>query len=166
MKKWMLFLTILVATKVAGQNYPVGMQRDSSRGKGRERIMLMKENYLRENLGLNESQSSAFWPMYREHATKLSELTKAKRQIQKQLKDNYESMSDAEVDKLISGSLEYDRKIHLLNESYHTELRKVLPPKKVVKLKLLEREFQKTMLKKMAERRQGRMGGGNPGTND
>jgi hypothetical protein len=132
-----------------------GAMADSSRkGMVREKLMQMQENYIRENLVLSDAQAQVFWPLYREHLRAAGTLKMEKTKIMGEIKRSYEIMTDAELDKMIQSTFEIERKIIDENQSFTSKVKSTIPPKKIVRLKLLELEYKKMLLKKAQNKMQ------------
>ncbi|MGQ3012861.1 MAG: hypothetical protein ACT6QS_04095 [Flavobacteriales bacterium] len=125
------------------------------RGKGekfREKVIEMRVNYVKENLGLSDAQNDKFIPVYKDYLQKAADLIKESRAIKKELKDNFEMKSDQELETLLQK--QYDQELKQLNLKKEAQdaYKKIIPLKKVAKLQLVEKEFNRTMLRKAAER--------------
>lgn len=153
MRSIIIFVTIFTMTTVQAQRF--GAMADSSRkGMVREKLMQMQENYIRENLVLSDAQAQVFWPVYREHLRAAGALKMEKTKIMGEIKRNYELMTDAELDKMIQSTFEIERKIIDENQNFTSKVKSAIPPKKIVRLKLLELEYKKMLLKKAQNKMQ------------
>lgn len=154
MKKFIVIVLALTAiTTLKAQRF--GAMADSSRkGMVREKLMQMQENYIRENLVLSDAQAQSFWPIYREHLRAAGALKVEKAKTMGEIKRNYELMSDNELDKMIQSTFELERKIIDENQNFANKVKTAIPPKKIVRLKLLELEYKKMLLKKASNKLQ------------
>ena len=69
---------------------------------------------------------------------------------------NPETISDKEALEMADGQIIQAQQILDLRKKYHIEFKKVLPPKKLLKLYQAEKEFKKFLLKEIKERREDR----------
>lgn len=130
-------------------------QAPSSRGKGekfREKVIDMRANYVKENLGLSDAQNDKFIPVYKDYLRKAADVIRESRSIGKELRDNFEMKNDQELEALLQKQYEQEQKQLALKKEAQDAYKKLIPIKKVAKLQLVEKEFNRTMLRKAAER--------------
>ena len=86
------------------------------------------------NLTLTPAESEAFWPVYREYNAKRADLWDTRLQIVMDYASKYPDVDDATAKDLVQRSLEYERKLHKLEDAYATRFMKILPAAKVMRL--------------------------------
>ncbi len=119
----------------------------------KEKVEAQKIAYITNALSLTPTEAQQFWPVYNAFNNKKKELTKAFRKNNKDKKVSQEEISDKEALEMADGQIIQAQKILDLRKKYHIEFKKVLPPKKVLKLYQAEKGFRKHLLKKIKERR-------------
>jgi len=124
----------------------------------KEKIEAQKIAYITNALSLTSGEAQQFWPVYNEFSDKNEELLKAFRKNNIEDRDvNPETISDKEALEMADGQIIQAQQILDLRKKYHIEFKKVLPPKKLLKLYQAERDFKKFLLKEIKERREDRI---------
>ena len=120
----------------------------------KEKIEAQKIAYITNALDLTSAEAQQFWPVYNEFSDKNEELLKAFRKNNIEDKNvNTETISDKEALEMADAQIIQAQKLLDLRKKYHIEFKKVLPPKKLLKLYQAERDFKKFLLKEIKERR-------------
>lgn len=118
----------------------------------RERLEALKVAYLTEKLNLTPEEAQRFWPLYNELDDKMRELRKQQRGNRANAKQNFDSISDADVAKSIDQELNLEQKELDLKKDYNERFKKILPIKKVAKLYAAEHGFRKELLHRAKDR--------------
>jgi len=112
-------------------------------------------------LNLSPGEAQGFWPVYNEYIEKRERASDLR--PGKQL----DQMSDAEVEEQIKRHFELKQREIDLEKELYQKLRNVLPPRKIARLPMAEREFRESLVKRLQEarerkqeRQQPRQGGG------
>lgn len=148
MKKIVLAALATLFFITAAQTQPDRM------GARQERIEQYKIAFFTEKLQLTPQESKAFWPLF-EQFEREQEMLRSKYDLRGK---KLELLSDDEVKAYIMDQLEVEHEMAKLRKDYTMEFMEVLPVRKVAMLQRVNREFKKTLLKEMRERRQRRMG--------
>ena len=119
----------------------------------------MRVAFLTKHLELNREEAQVFWPVYNEYKAGLDGLRIERRTLLKEARLNMDEMSDAEMEKLVDGEIEFRQKELDIRKKYHSEFKKVLVIKKLGKLYKLETEFKMEILKQAREKRKMHGGG-------
>ena len=144
MKK-LLILVFLVSATVCAQ------------GQRHEKIKALKIAYITEQLNLSPAEAEKFWPVYNEYDDKIAILRNEERvEIFQRFRNGIESMSDSEANELLDKAMTIKTKELEYNKILIQELRKVLSPKKIIKLKKVEEDFKRRLLERYKERRNNR----------
>jgi len=125
----------------------------------REKVRTYKIAYLTEQLNLSSKEAQSFWPVYNEHERKLEQLKQDERKIIRSLKEmhrNSEKLSEAQADDFLNKIIQIEEQKGLTKKNMLTELRKVIPSTKVMKLIKAEADFHKRLLNRIKERRMNR----------
>jgi hypothetical protein len=125
-------------------------QTNTREMKRQDKIETMKKEYIKERLSLSNEESLAFWPVYDQYHADQKKLTKAQIIPRMQLRLNYETLSDKELDEILLSQLNYQQSLLDLKKDYYTKLKKVLSVRKVSDYYNLERDFRKNLLKQSA----------------
>jgi hypothetical protein len=113
-----------------------------------DQIEAQKVAYFTQTLDLTVDESQSFWPIY----NKYEDDQKALRQQYSPAFKN-KDMNDEEAAKAIVGYLEMEENMLLLKRQLYRDLSGVLPPRKIVKLQLAEKQFKQKLLERIKNRR-------------
>lgn len=119
----------------------------------KERIESLRIAYLSERLQLTPDEAKAFWPVYNKLETEMKELRKKYRMMDEE--EEIETMSEEEAGKKLNELLAFKEAQLNLTKKYQTELKKVIPARKVLLLYRAEEDFKRELLKRIRERRGG-----------
>ncbi|MCX6230875.1 MAG: hypothetical protein NTZ33_04970 [Bacteroidetes bacterium] len=138
------------------------MQLNAQNGQRRQiikdKVEAQKVAYITNALSLTAAEAQQFWPVYNEYSAKNEELLKTfrKNNIEDRNVDP-EKITDKEAMDMADDQIIQAQKILDLRKKYHIEFKKVLPPKKLLKLYQAEKDFKKFLLKEIKDRRDDRM---------
>ena len=120
----------------------------------REKIKAFKVSFLTTELELTSTEAEKFWPIYNAYDDKQYELKylKMKTYLRQLKDDNLKNLSDKEAATLLSQIESTDKEIYQLREKYMTNLKKVLPAKKILLLKKSEDDFNRKLLKQYRDK--------------
>ena len=128
-------------------------QRD---GRMNERIKAQKVAFITEKLSLTAEEAQQFWPIYNAFEEKRESIKSGQlRKVKMKIRQNPD-MSDREASKLLDQILDAENEIHNAKMKLAEDLQSVLSPKKIIRLRATEDEFNRELLqhlKKMRERR-------------
>lgn len=144
MKKITLLLFIcLFAANVFGQQ-----------GHRGEKVKALKIAFITEQLDLSSEEASQFWPIYNKYEEKINDIRKKERkEIIQVLRNNFETITDAEANKLIDKSISFREQQRTFETQMINELRVAISPKKVIQLKRVEDAFKRKLLERFKEHR-------------
>jgi hypothetical protein len=145
-------LMILVAV-IAFNTLQTAHAQDELEPSKRERLEALKVAYLTQELSLTPEEAQQFWPLYNEMAKKMRDIRKEQRGNRMDAKENFDSMSDAELSAAIDKELAYEQQELDLKKEYNAKFKKILPIKKVAKLHASEKGFRKELLKGARDKR-------------
>lgn len=121
----------------------------------REKIIQMKISYVRENLGLTEAENKRFFPVYEENLKKEEALRQKQRSAMRNMKHNYAKMTDAEIEKAITDEMAAEQQLLDLKKAQFEAYKKIIPLKKIVELKTVERSFNRMLMENLRDKRDG-----------
>ncbi|RCT55146.1 sensor of ECF-type sigma factor [Winogradskyella sp. KYW1333] len=128
-------------------------QRD---GRMNERIKAQKVAFITEKLSLTAEEAQQFWPIYNAFEEKRESIKSGQlREVKIKIRQNPD-MSDREASKLLDQILDAENEIHNAKMKLAEDLKSVLSPKKIIRLRAAEDGFNRELLqhlKKMRERR-------------
>lgn len=137
MKTLILTITLFFSTQLFAQ------------GK-HERIEAMKVAFLTDYLDLTKKEAQDLWPIYNEFEKKRRELRFKRIEHRKDF--DVDKLTEAEAKQLLEDTDKRILEEYKLNSQYIKDLLKVLPAKKVIKLKQAERNFKRRVLKEFRNR--------------
>jgi hypothetical protein len=122
----------------------------------RQKIKTLKTAFITEALNLNPKEAEKFWPVYNLYS---GNIQKSKMQLenglQRELKFNggIENISDQNAKKLIQKSIELEQQITTDKIKLINELSKIISDKKIIMLKIAEKNFNRRILQEFRKRR-------------
>lgn len=118
-----------------------------------ERIKALKIAFITERLNLTTSEAQNFWPIYNTFEAENQKLRKES--IGKFKKVDFETLSEKDAKDQLEDWMAAEEKKHELRQQFTNDLLKVLPAKKIIKLKATEDAFNRRMMQEMKRRREG-----------
>src|SRR5688572_19992899 len=106
----------------------------------KEKIEALRVAYITKELDLTETEAQVFWPVYNEYQKKQEESRKEfKKKYNKET--NYNFATDKEAEDYITADIQHKVQEAELLKTYYEKIKKVLPVKKVAKLRHAEESF-------------------------
>ena len=120
----------------------------------KEKIKALKIAYITKDLNLSSSEAEKFWPVYHSFDDKQYQLRMVKmRKVKRDLKSKpIENLSDAEANLLLNQIDDLEDEAYQNRKKLIAELRKIITPVKILKLKQAEDDFNKSLLKQYRNR--------------
>jgi ABC-type phosphate transport system substrate-binding protein len=144
----LFFFLLITAFVCKAQNRPPDDQR--------EKIEAQKATFINEQLQLTPEEAQKFWPLYNQYNNSKGELTEAFFKDIRRFRPNDDAMTDKDASELADNYIRHAQKMLDIQKEYHQKFKEVLPPKKLLKLYNVEREFQRMLLKRLGEHKMGR----------
>jgi hypothetical protein len=107
----------------------------------RSAIQTERQAVVAANLGLNESESAVFWPMYRDYRNAVNQAADAKVDILRRLFSNYETLTDDEAMSLLDDHLALEKEMLKIRTSYAKKMNKVLAGRTVARFFQIENKM-------------------------
>lgn len=147
MKTTKLFALLLLFISV----YTVAQPRFKEK---KEQIKSLKVAYITDELSLTTDEAAKFWPLYNAYDDKQKELRKEKlRSYLDRLDSNtIAKMDEKEALNLISQMENAEDELYQLRKKFNTNLKSVLPSKKIILLKKAEEGFNRKLLRQYREK--------------
>ena len=144
MKKLLTILLLLLSLNVVAQKH-------------RERVKALKVSFITEKLDLTEKEAQKFWPIYNEQDQQLVKIRYNDiRSIRREIKNNIDSMTDAQANDLLLKLDAAENKLHKLRLEFSKKLVGVISPKKIILLRIAEEDFKRRMLDELKRRKKGK----------
>lgn len=141
----LLFLAIIivVATSLFAQQSNRNQRLDDLRAK--------KIEFIKHRVNMTDEEEKAFWPLYNELEQKKWEIGMQREQLRNAKKDG--NVDYAKLNDLLIYSEVARAKVV---RSYHEQFKKILPPEKLFRYYLAEREFKEKMLNEIKRKAEGK----------
>lgn len=144
--------SVLIIMLLFSSGYKYCISQESNNIK-RERIESQKVAFITDKLDLSPREAQDFWPLYNEYQDKKRELSGKTRETLKNAMLNIDKLSEDEMESLLNDYVTLQKKEASLNEEYMNRLKKVISPRKVMKLYITEIQFKNYLLKQIRENR-------------
>ncbi len=115
----------------------------------REKLKAYKTAYLTEQLDLTAEEAEKFWPVYNAYEKNVFQLKVLKMNEMRNLirdQGGIESLSEKEADQLLSKLSENDQVLVDAKKNLYSDLKKVIPSKKILLLNRAEHQFNRKLL--------------------
>lgn len=93
----------------------------------RELLKVEKKAAIAEIMNLTEAESVGFWELYNEYQGKNYLIQNKRISIIKEFADNFENLSSAKADELLTASFGYQTDVLKLKKSYYKKFKKIIP---------------------------------------
>lgn len=137
--KRLLILLLLISASSWAQN-----GRD-------DRIRAYKTAFITDKLELTSEEAEKFWPVYNKYQDQIEAIRKEERSVISSKVRDLDNLTDDEANLLIDKGMEYSARRVELQSQMVDELRTVISPKKVIKLRRVEESFKREMLKRFRD---------------
>jgi len=101
-------------------------------------VMTDKRAVYAKNLGLTESESRAFWPVYDEYEAAAKKLDDRFLENINNFANKYDTLSDADAKTVLKEKMAIEKDRMALKQKYTAKVAKVLPPKKALRYAQIE----------------------------
>jgi Spy/CpxP family protein refolding chaperone len=101
-------------------------------------VMTDKRAVYAKNLGLTESESRAFWPVYDEYEAAAKKIDDRFLQNVDNFANKYDSLSEADAKAVLKEKMAIEKDRMALKQKYTAKVAKVLPPKKALRYAQIE----------------------------
>jgi len=151
-------MTVIIAglTALNGQ----GMGQGQGPGQDdNDRLTAYKIAFFTQRLDLSPAEAEKFWPLYNDFSARKSKLQADRLSLMRYASQNEANMSNEELttaaDKL---TLSFSDEATMV-ATFGNDLKKVLPPAKVIRLYQVETQYKQQLLRELNQRRQGQTQG-------
>lgn len=144
MKHLIICMTLMVLGANVSVSQGIGAER---RAMAQERIEAQRVAFITQKLELTADESAAFWPVYNEFKQKQKEM----RESVKPGKP-IRQLNDAEALELIEAQLDLEIALVDLKRQYFARIGASVAPRKLVRLGLVEQQFNREVLNTLRQR--------------
>ena len=123
-----------------------------------EKFRSMKIAFFTERLELTAEEAEKFWPLYNAYEQNKREISRQRHLRPRNMDEQLENMTEQEAEEKINEMMEARKKETDLAEAFQEDLKGILPPKKILKLYIVEIQFREYMLRKIRDERNDRQG--------
>lgn len=125
-------------------------QRDD---KMHERVRAQKVAFITQRLDLSPDEAQKFWPIYNAFEQKVNEMRHNDlKEVRKAMKRG--DLSENEAQNLLEKFMKVEDKLHIAKKQLVKDLGNVIPPQKIIQLKITEEAFNKKLMKMLQQRRE------------
>lgn len=121
----------------------------------KDKVKALKIAFITTELSLTSDEAEKFWPLYNSFDNKQYELRKYKLKAAQQRINsaNLKSISDKEATALLQQIEDADDEIYQLRKKFNANLRTVISPVKIIRLKKAEDDFNRKLLRQYRDQR-------------
>lgn len=113
----------------------------------REKIKARKIAFITDRVALTSKEAEVFWPMYNEYKAAEKSIRKDKIRF-----GALSKMTDQEIEQAIDARMDKELQLVQLKREFITEIKGVLPIKKVAKLMRAEHKYKEWMLEQVKKK--------------
>lgn len=120
----------------------------------KEQIKSLKVAFITDKLNLTPDEAAKFWPIYNAFDDKQFELKheKMRRYKNRIENDKIDTMTDKEASVLLSQIESTDEELYQIRKKFNVDIKSVLSPVKILKLRSAEEEFNRKLLKQYRDK--------------
>lgn len=120
----------------------------------KEKIKSLKIAHITKTLNLSSSEAEKFWPIYnafedKQYALRTLKMRKIKRDLRV---ESIENITETEANSLLNQMDDLEEELVQNKKKLTQDLRKVISASKILRLKLAEEDFNKSLLKQYRNR--------------
>ncbi|MCB2220794.1 MAG: hypothetical protein KQI35_10395 [Bacteroidetes bacterium] len=116
----------------------------------REKIEAQKVAFITDKVDLTPEEAQVFWPVYNANRDKIEEEQTAFRSKYRLADMDLDKITDEEASERLDAQLQHDQKMLNMRKDFNEELKKILPPQKILKLIKAEQQFKLELMRKVA----------------
>ena len=142
MKKLSLILLLFTSLNLVAQN------------NNKDRIQALKVAFITERLDLTPKEAQEFWPVYNKYVENSKKIKRNElKEIHNNFRANSATISDAEADKLLDKLNKSQTQLYNLHLDFDQKVSKIISSKKIILLKIAEKDFKHEMFEEYKKRR-------------
>lgn len=131
-----------------------GFTADAQRNRPKPgQVEAQKTAFITNALDLSSEEAQQFWPIYNASEKRMESIRKEQRQALMKVRLNGGSMSDSDANELLDNITLWEQSTLDERKRLVNELKGVVSPQKILKLKRAEEEFKRRLLQAMQNRK-------------
>lgn len=138
-------ILLFISTPATGQESPKVSANDL------QKIESIKQAYISSQLDLSPDEAKKFWPLYEKYEKEMQQVSFERRDNLMNKKE-LNKASEQRVKQSLDKDISIQQKAVQIRKNYKDQFMKILPPKKVMKLYKLEREFNAKLIEELGRR--------------
>jgi len=153
-----LLIAVMLAASAALNAQGQGQGMGQSMGDN-EKLTAYKIAFFTQRLDLTPAEAEKFWPLYNDFSARRNKLLADRLSLMRYAAQNEANMSNDELSSTadrLAGSFSDEATMVV---SFNSDLKKVLPPAKVIRLYQVENQYKQQLLRELNQRRQGQAPG-------
>ncbi len=103
-----------------------------------KQVMTDRRAVYAANLGLTDSESRAFWPIYDEYEAKVKKVNDRFLDLVNRYVEKYDTLTDEQAKKMLDEKMAIEKERMDLKQNYTKKIEKVLPAKKALRYAQIE----------------------------
>ena len=126
--------------------------------KKKEQIKALIVAFITDELSLTSDEATKFWPLYNAFEDKQQEIKKQKLKgyLDRMDDDSFEKLSDKEAATMLAQMESTEDELYQLKKKFVANLKGVISPIKIIKLKKAEENFNRKLLKQYRDKKLGK----------
>jgi len=124
-----------------------------------EKLTAYKIAFFTQRLELTPAEAEKFWPLYNDFSARRNKLLADRLSLMRYASQNEANMSDDELSSTADRLAKSFSDEATMVVTFNTDLKKVLPPAKVIRLYQIENQYKQQLLRELNQRRQGQTPG-------
>ena len=159
MKRVFYTLIAVMLMVTAGLNAQ-GQGQGMGQGMGdNEKLTAYKIAFFTQRLDLSPAEAEKFWPLYNDFSARRNKLLADRLSLMRYAAQNEANMSNEELSSTADRLAKSFSDEATMVVTFNTDLKKVLPPAKVIRLYQIENQYKQQLLRELNQRRQGQTQG-------
>ncbi len=125
-----------------------------------EKLTAYKIAFFTQRLDLTPAEAEKFWPLYNDFSARRNKLLADRLSLMRYAAQNEANMSNDELSSTADRlAMSFSDEATMV-VTFNADLKKVLPPAKVIRLYQVENQYKQQLLRELNQRRQGQTQGG------
>lgn len=116
---------------------------------GRDKLELLRVNFINQNVELTSAEAEKFWPIYNEYNDKLKAV---KRNLRQSYRKKPSELTERDAEELYQLELQSRLAETELYKQYSEKIKAIIGVKKFVKLRVAEEKFKQEVIKTIKDR--------------
>ena len=118
-----------------------------------DKIYAAKVAFFTERLQLTPQEAEKFWPVYNDYQNRRDKIIQDRKNTTEYYIKNADNLSDKEIDQILNDYISYQKKETALLENFNSQLKTILPERKVIKVYITEIQFRNYLLGQLRDNR-------------